>query len=106
MATANLGWTLPVARTDTTALAPQDIASVDVFDDLGDGKGAQLIGSASGAATSFATPVLSVGTHRFTVVVNDTTGHKSAPSNVAQLTVPATLAAPNAVSDLSATLVP
>lgn len=105
MATATLSWTLPVARTDTTALDPADIASVDVFDDLGDGNGAVSIGSVAGAATGFSTPVLSVGTHRFTVVVNDTTGHKSAPSNVAVLDVPATLASPNAVTDLSATLV-
>lgn len=106
MATANLVWTLPVARTDGAALAPEDIASIGVSDDLGDGNGAQSIGSVAGAGVNFATPVLTVGTHRFTVIGTDTTGHVSAPSNVATLTVPATLAAPNPVSDLTATLVP
>lgn len=105
MSVAQLTWTDPTARTDNAALAPTDIASIDIFDDLGDGNGAQKIGTLTGAATSFVTPVLSVGAHRFTNVVNDTSGHSSAPSNVVVVNVVATLAPPAAVSDLAATLV-
>lgn len=106
MSTVTLNWTIPTTRIDSSTLNPSDIASVDVFDDINDGNGPQNIGNASGAATSFTTQTLSVGSHTFTVVVNDTTGHKSAASNAAQITVPATLAAPTAVTDLSATLNP
>lgn len=104
MSTAALLWTNPTTRTDGTTLSPDEIASVDVFDDVGDGNGAQAIGNVTGAGTSFSTPTLAVGNHAFSVVINDTTGHKSAPSNVAALVVPATLAAPSAVTDLAATL--
>lgn len=105
MSTVKLAWTNPIARKDDTALNPSDIASVDVFDDIGDGNGPVLIGSPVGAATEFTSQTLSVGMHTFTVVVNDDTGHRSAPSNAAQVFVPATQAAPNAVSDLAATLI-
>lgn len=106
MSTATLSFTDPIARTDGTALSPDEIASIDVFDDVGDGNGPQNIGSVQGAGTGFTTGTLAVGNHLFTVVVNDTTGHKSAASNQAALVVPATLAAPNAVTDLAATLNP
>jgi hypothetical protein len=98
MTTATLKWTVPTTRTDDSPLNPGDILSIDVFD------GTTQIGSVSGAGNSFVTGVLSVGSHSFTVVVNDTAGHKSAPSNIATVTVPATLASPSAVDDLSATL--
>ena len=103
MATATLTWTVPVTRTDGTVLAPGDIASIDVFDDASPGA---AIGVVTGAGITFATGVLKVGVHNFTVVVVDTTGHSSASSNVATVTVPATLANPSAVTDLAAILTP
>lgn len=103
MSRAQLAFTLPTTRTDGTDLPPDQIASVDVFDDTG--SGAEKIGTISGAGNSFVTNTLSVGNHAFSVVVNDTTGHKSGPSNVAAVTVAPTLAAPSAVSDLTATLI-
>jgi hypothetical protein len=90
-------------------LALTDISSIDVFDDLGDGSGPQKIGSLPNPAQSFSftTGVLKAGiTHSFDVVVNDTAGHSSAISNIAQVPVPATLAAPNPVTNLTATLNP
>ena len=105
MSRAQLAFDLPTTRTDGTDLSPDEVASVDVFDDVGDGNGAQKIGTISGAGNSFATNTLAVGNHSFDVVVNDTTGHKSGPSNVATLTVAATLAAPSAVTNLTATLI-
>jgi trigger factor len=107
VSTVTLKGTTPIARTDGSALALTDIASIDVFDDVGDGNGPQNIGSVPnpGATFEFTTGVLTAGvTHNFTVVVNDTTGHKSAPSNAIPIPVPATLAAPNAVADLVGTL--
>ena len=98
MATASLKWTAPTTRTDGSALTPDMIAGSDVFD------GANMIGSVVGAANMFTTDVLAVGDHSFTVVVRDTAGHSSAASNVATVTVPATLANPSAVTDLTATL--
>lgn len=107
LTTATIKGTTPTARVDGTALALTDIASLDVFDDIGDGNGPQKIGSVPNPADtfSFTTGVLAAGVlHTFTVVVNDTTGHKSAPSNPAAIQVPATLAAPAAVADLAVTL--
>lgn len=104
MSTATLTWVNPTARTDGTALVPADIASVDVFDSASPGP---AIGSVKGGDTvTFTTDVLAVGDHTFTVVVNDTTGHKSAPSGGATLTVAATLAPPNVATSLAATLNP
>lgn len=105
MATATLKWTNPTTRTDGTALAPTDIASVDIFDSASSNP-AIPIGNVIGAANTFTTGVLTVGDHVFTVVVNDTTGHKSGLSNAVTVTVAATLAPPSAVADLSATLNP
>lgn len=99
MSTAKLAWTFPTTRVDGSPLVPSDIARVDIYD------GANVIGSV-GAETAFSTGALDVGDHPFTAIVVDTTGHSSAPSNIATVTVPATLAAPSAISDLSATLVP
>jgi hypothetical protein len=109
VSTAKLNGTTPVARLDGSALAPADIASIDIFDDSGDGNGPQLIGSVPNPGTTFefTTGVLTAGlTHNFTNVVNDTTGHKSAPSNTVSIPVPATLAAPNAVTDFAGELIP
>lgn len=104
MSTATLTWVNPTARTDGTALAPADIASVDVFDSASPGP---AIGSVKGGDTvTFTTDVIAVGDHTFTVVVNDTTGHKSAPSGGATLTVAATLSPPNVATSLAATLNP
>lgn len=103
MSTATLTWTNPVTRIDGVALAPNEIVSVDIFDS-GSPTLAVAIGNVAGPGTTFTTGVLSVGNHGFTVVVNDTTGHVSAPSNVAAVTVAPTLAAPAAVSDLAAVL--
>jgi hypothetical protein len=73
---------------------------IDVFD------GPVQIGTVPGAGTSFMTDVLSVGIHNFTVIVRDTTGHSSAQSNIASVTVQAVLASPSAVADLAAVLNP
>jgi len=111
MSTVLLEWTDPTVRTDTppTALPPAEIMEIDVFD-FPDTPGVPTIntqiGTVPGPGTSFMTGVLDVGVHRFTVQVRDTTGHVSAPSNVATVTVPATQAPPAAVTDLRATLQP
>lgn len=105
--TATIAGTTPTTRVDNSGLALADIASIDFFDDIGDGKGPQKIGSVPnpGPTFSFVTGVLSAGnTHVFTSVVNDTKGHASAPSNAVSVFVPATLANPSAVTDLTVTL--
>ena len=102
MSTASLMWVLPTTRTDGSALSPSEIQSVDIFDT----DTTTPIANVPGAGTTFTTGTLSVGVHNFTVVVNDTTGHKSAPSNTASLTVPATLANPSPATSLTATLNP
>lgn len=106
MSTVLLTWEIPVARTDGTALSPDEIASIDVFDDVGDGSGPVNIGSVTGAGTTFATGTLAVGSHAFTEIVNDTTGHKSAASAPVLVNIPATLAAPNPVTNVQATVNP
>jgi len=105
MATASLTWTPPTVRTDGTALPPDQIVGADVFDSASPTP-AVPIGSVSGASGSFSTDVLSVGVHNFDVVTRDTTGHSSADSNMASVTVPAVLANPAAVTDLAAVLNP
>jgi hypothetical protein len=103
VSTATLNWTVPTTRIDGSPLLATDIASIDIFDSA---SGKSPIGNVLGAATSFTTGTLSVGVHDFTAVVNDTSGHVSAASNTAAVTVAATLAAPSAISDLAATLNP
>jgi len=103
MATVVLTWTDPTTRVDGSALDPTLIASLDIFDS-GSATPAVAIGNVAGPATTFTTGVLSVGDHGFTVVVNDNTGHVSAPSNVAAVTVKPVLAAPSAVTNLTAVL--
>jgi len=100
MATATLNWTNPTTRTDGSPLAATDIDHIDVFD------AGVNIGTVHGALTTFTTGLLTVGTHSFTITVTDTTGHTSAPSNIASVTVPITLASPSAVTDLTAVLNP
>ena len=104
MSTATLTWTPPTMRTDGTTLPPDQIAGADVYDSASSTPDA--IGSVAGASGSFTTDTLSVGVHNFTVITRDTTGHSSAASNMASVTVPAVLANPAAVSDLVATLNP
>jgi len=103
MSTATLTWTLPTTRVDNTPLAPGDIAQVDIYDTSSPTPDVPIF-SLAGGGTSYTTDVLAVGVHNFWVAVQDTTGHRSAPSNMATVTVPAVLANPSAVTDLAATL--
>jgi hypothetical protein len=103
LTTATLTWTDPTTRVDGTALAPNEVASIDIFDTASPGA---AIGNVPGGAQKFTTGTLSVGDHSFTAVANDTSGHKSAPSGAATVTVLPTLAAPNPPSGLTATLNP
>ncbi len=105
MSTATLTWVNPTTRVDNTALAPTDIASISVFDSASVTP-LTAIGTVAGAGTTFTTDVLTVGDHGFTVEVVDTTGHVSAASNIATVTVPATLAAPSPATALVAVLNP
>jgi hypothetical protein len=104
MSTATLTWTNPTTRTDGTALALTDIASVGIYDN-GVLFATQTSGP-TGPPTTFTTGVLAVGSHSFTVVVNDTTGHSSAPSSNAVVVVAPTLANPSPATGLTATLNP
>jgi len=98
MTTATLNWTTPVARTDGTPLTAAEIDHSTIFD------GGVQIGIVPGATNTFTTGNLTTGIHNFTLTVTDTTGHTSAVSNTATVTVPVILAAPEAVTDLMATL--
>lgn len=102
MATATLKWTLPTTRVDGSALAPGDVALVDVLD-----SGVTIASIA--AASEFTTDTLAPGDHSFTVVVQDSGGRRSDPSNAAVVKVPDVVpvtANPSPVADLSATLNP
>lgn len=105
MSTATLTWTDPKTRTDGTALPASEIASVAIFDSAA-ANPAVAIGTVAAGVGTFTTLILSVGTHSFTVVVTDTTGHVSAASNAASVTVSPTQAPPGAVSDLVVVLNP
>jgi hypothetical protein len=101
MATVTLNWTNPTVRTDVppTPLAPSEIASVAVFDS--DSATPNIpIANILGAATTFVINNVGPGVHVYTVVVVDTLGNKSAPSNGASTTI--TIAPPAAVTDLVA----
>lgn len=106
MSKATIAGDTPTTRVDNTALALTDIDSIDIFDDIGDGNGPQKIGNIPGPAQTFAftTGVLSVGTHVFSGIVNDTKGHKSAPAS-ASLDVPATLAAPSPIGNFTVNII-
>ena len=105
MSTATLTWTNPTTRVDASPLASTDIASINVFDSAAPDP-TIAIGTVTGPGTTFTTGVLTVGAHGFTIVVVDTTGHSSVASNVASVSVAATLAIPSPVTDLAAVLNP
>lgn len=105
MSKVALSWDLPTARTDGSALSPDEIASIDIFDTTSPTP-LVPIGSTKGAQTSFTTDTQTVGDHSYDVIVNDTTGHKSAASDPFTINVPATLAAPNPATNLQGSLVP
>jgi hypothetical protein len=104
MATATLTWTNPTTRVDGSPLAATDIGGINVFDSAAPDPTVPIASLL--AVTSFTTGTLTVGAHSFTVVVVDTTGHSSAPSNVVTVTVAATLSNPSPVTDLAAVLNP
>ncbi len=112
MSTGTLTWTHPTVRTDVppTALALSEIAFVDVFDMSDADPTNPKIGSVAGPfvdpTASFVTGDLAVGNHSFTVVTQDTLGHRSDPSNVATASIAAVLANPAAVTDLTFTMNP
>ena len=103
MSTATLTWVLPTTRTDGSALAPSEIASVEIFDAV-NGAAAVEIGTDTGPMTTFTTGLLVGGSHVFTVVVVDTAGDMSAASAPATLAVPE--APPSPATNLVATLNP
>ena len=105
MATATLTWTDPTTRVDGSALAPTDIKRVDIYDANSTTPNTP-IGSVAGGVQKFTTGVLDVGQHSFFVYTVDTTGHSSAASNAATVTVEAVLANPAAITNLAATLNP
>jgi hypothetical protein len=103
--TATLTWVNPTTRTDGTALAPTEIASVGVYDVSTSTPASTLIGTVTGGTTTtFTTPILSTGFHNFTVIVTDTAGTSSSASNVATVQVAPVLAAPSAATGLTAVL--
>ena len=103
--TATLTWVNPTTRTDGSALAPTDIATVSVYDVSTAIPSSTLIGTVSGGTTTtFTTAVLSTGFHNFTVIVTDTAGTSSSASNVATVNVLPVLAAPSAATGLTAVL--
>lgn len=104
MTTATITITPPTTRVDGTPLALTDIDHIDIFD-AASATPAVAIGTVKGPGTTFTTGTLAVGGHGFTAVVTDTTGHVSAASNVATVTVPATLANPSPAT-ITATLNP
>lgn len=103
MTIATLRWKDPSTRVDGSPLAAGDIGSVSIRDITSDGVETE-IGSVLSGVQSFTTGVLSVGDHAFSVVVHDTAGHSSVRSNVAAVTVVATLAAPSPATELVAEL--
>lgn len=103
MTTATIRWTDPTARTDGSFLAQGDIASIEVTDSHPDGS-SEVLGNVLPGVQNFTTGPLAVGDHAFTMVVKDTTGHSSARSAVATVTVVATLADPSPVTDVTAVL--
>lgn len=100
MTTATLSWTDPIARTDGASLSPAEIAGIDIYDSAS--PVSSPIGSVLPGVGTFTTDTLTVGDHAFTLVVRDTSGHSSAPSNAALVQVAPVLAAPQAVVDLVA----
>jgi hypothetical protein len=85
--TVTVTWTNPVTRTDGTALAPSEIANVEVHDTVNNSMTAYGFGT---APSPFTTPPLVAGTHTFTMMWTDTLGQKSVESNAIQVQVPQT----------------
>lgn len=104
MTIAALRWTDPVTRIDGAKLAAADISGIEIHDTHSDGS-SEVLGTVLAGVQQFTTGILGVGDHAFTVVVKDKDGHASSASNVAVVSVPATLAAPSAVTDLAASLI-
>jgi hypothetical protein len=100
MSTVTLKWTDPTTRTDGSALAPTDIAGIDLFE------GTTKAGTVAAGVQTFTTGDLPPGEYNFTAVVNDTTGHVSAPSNTFTATIAAVTANPSPIADLSGTVNP
>ena len=102
MSTEAFTWTYPTQRTDGTPLALTDIGSAQIFDSASPGA---PIGSVAGPPTaptgSFTTGPLGAGAHSFTVVIVDTAGDSSLPSNAVTQTV--AVAPPAAVTDFAGT---
>ena len=94
MSTATITIALPTQRTDGTALTPDQIASIAIFDSAS-ATPATPIATLQGAATAYTTSQLAPGAHTFTAEVTDSSGNVSAMSNAATVTVPTPLAAPN-----------
>lgn len=107
MSTLTINWTLPTVRSDGTAMAVTEIASVSVFD-MASIAPAVPVMTIPGAPTSTTVDPV-VGDHGFTVVVTDTAGRVGLPSNVAVVTVPApppVIAPPGAPTNVTATFAP
>jgi len=98
MSTVTLHWTDPTTRTDGSALAASDVAGIDVFE------GTTKIGTVGPGIQTFTTGDLPPGDYNFTAVVNDTTGHASAPSNTFTATIAVVLANPSPIADLTGTV--
>ena len=102
MNTETLSWTLPTVRVDGSPLNPSDIASSDIFDTIAGVR--TQIGSVPGPTATFTTDSLSTGDHTFDIVIDDTAGNHSDPSNPVPVTVQPPLARPAAVTDLRGVL--
>jgi len=102
----NLAWTLPTARTDGSALAPSDIAKVTVQTTIPGNPNVVSV-DLPGTATSFTTPDLSgtPGGYGFLVFVTDTAGNQSQGATTSATIAPPTIAPPNPVTGLTATVV-
>jgi len=94
MATATITIVLPTARTDGTSFGPDEIDHTDIFD-LTSPTPDVAIGTCKGRGDEFHDRCSQRRRSQLRLVVNDTTGHMSAASNVASVTVPAVLANPN-----------
>lgn len=105
MSTATITWVDPTARSDGSPLSAAEIVNIEVFDSAASDPTVP-IGIVAGGVQTFTTGTLTVGVHSFDLVCTDTTGHQSAPSGTASVTVQATLAPPNPPSNVVATLNP
>lgn len=91
--TVTLHWTNPTTRVGGAALAPSEIARVDVIDSMVSGV---PLGTIQGGTTAtFTSGGLASGTHALTLIWTDTTGNQSGPSNTMSVVVPVPLAPPS-----------